>query len=384
MIKLVFILCLMVLLPARSGAQMQIPPMSQPDKPNNDPLKPNLSRRHANTDLAGVTEGNYIVEEYKNLLTPNERFRRASRGIILIGGGKNLRAASPFGGSTIMGEAYANAVNEYKKCFGHDVNVYCMIIPTALEYYCPDNARQYTSSEYLAINRLYGHLSDSVKAVDVYTPLGRHASEDIYLRTDHHWSALGAYYAAREFAYVAGVPFRELDNYDSVVVRDFVGTMHKFSRDASVKRAPEDFVYYVPRDVEYTTTYINYATNRKRKPVAERAPQKGDFFRFFPDGSPAAYSTFIGGDANTTKVVTSTKNGRRLLLLKDSFGNAIPGYLFHSFEEINIVDYRYFLRNIVTFVNDNKVTDILFANNNAHAHSSATSEAYMTFLKRRK
>jgi hypothetical protein len=160
--------------------------------------------------------------------------------------------------------------------------------------------------------------------------------------------------------------------------------MHKFSRDASVKRAPEDFVYYKPRDVEYTTTYINYTTNRKRIPVAERAPQKGDFFRFFPDGSPAAYSTFIGGDANTTKVVTSTKNGRRLLLLKDSFGNAIPGYLFHSFEEINIVDYRYFLRNIVTFVNDNKVTDILFANNNAHAHSSATSEAYMTFMKRRK
>lgn len=85
-----------------------------------------------------------------------------------------------------MGEAYANAVNEYKKCFGHDVNVYCMIIPTALEYYCPDNARQYTSSEYQAINRLYKCLSDSVKAVDVYTPLGRHASEDIYLRTDHH------------------------------------------------------------------------------------------------------------------------------------------------------------------------------------------------------
>lgn len=369
--------------PARGGAQMQIPPMSKPDTPNNTPPKPNLSLRIAQDDLEGATEGNYIAEEYKNLLTPNERFRRAGRGILLIGGGKELRAASPFGGSIAMGEAYANAVNEYKKRFGHDVNVYCMIIPTALEYYCPDNAKQYTHSEYQAINNLYKSLSDSVKAVDVYTPLGRHASEDIYLRTDHHWSALGAYYAAREFAHVAGVPFRGLENYDSVVVRNFVGTMYKFSRDISVKRAPEDFVYYVPRDVEYTTTYIGYATNRKRKPVAERAPQQGDFFRFFPDGSPAAYSTFIGGDANTTKVVTSTKNGRRLLLLKDSFGNAIPGYLFHSFEEINIVDYRYFLRNIVTFVNENKVTDILFANNNAHAHSNATSDAYMTFLKRR-
>jgi hypothetical protein len=357
--------------------------MAPADKPNPCPPMPDFSfKKPFETEFERFTKGNFIPEEYHNTITPDAHFRRAKRGIIITGRGKNLRAMSPFGGSALMGEAYASAVNEYKHLFGHKVNVYCMVIPTAVEYYCPDEARQHTQSEFAAINNIYTHLSDSVKAVDVYSALAKHANEDIYLRTDHHWGALGAYYAAQEFAQVAEVPFRGIENYDSMTVRNFVGTMYKFSRDYSVKAAAEDFVYYVPRDVDYTTTYTEYLLNRSRKPIGENAPKQGPFFRSYPDGSSVAYCTFIGGDTNTTKVRTSTKNGRRLLILKDSFGNALPGYLFYSFEEINIVDYRYFLKNIVKFVNDNGVTDILFANNNAHAHSSSTSEAYMKFLKR--
>lgn len=359
-----------------------IAPMAPVDVPNPSPPKPDLTFATAEDEAtARFTKGNFISSQYENTLTCNASFRRARKGIILVGKGKELRAFAPFGGSEAKGQDYANAVNKYMSMFSHGVNVYCMVIPTAAEYYCPDNARQFTQSEYSAINNIYTHLSDSVKAVDVYSALACHADEDIYLRTDHHWGALGAYYAAQEFAQVAEVPFRSIENYDSMTVHDFVGTMFRFSRDYSVKRAPEDFVYYVPREVEYSTTYTDYRLNRRRQAIGEREPRQGEFFLSYPDGSQLAYCTFIGGDTNTTKVVTSTKNGRRLLILKDSFGNALPGYLFHSFEEINIVDYRYFLRNIVTYVNDNKVTDILFANNNAHAHSGAPSEAYLKFLQ---
>jgi hypothetical protein len=357
--------------------------MAQPDRVNSTPPRPDLTFKSDERNVfERFTKGNFISQEYQNTITPNENFRRARRGIIITGKGKELRAMSPFGGSVTMGHAYADAVNKYKSMFGRNVNVYCMVIPTAAEYYCPNEARQYTQCEFSAINSIYAHLSDSVKAVDVYSILGKHANENIYLRTDHHWGALGAYYAAQEFAQVAEVPFRSIENYDSMTIRNFVGTMHNFSRDNAVKRAAEDFIYYVPRDVEYTTTYTEYRLNSKRQAIGERNPKQGPFFRSYPDGSPVAYCTFIGGDTNTTKVKTSTKNGRRLLILKDSFGNALPGYLFYSFEEINIVDYRYFLQNIVTYVNENNITDILFANNNAHAHAKSTSEAYMKFLKR--
>ena len=69
------------------------------------------------------------------------------------------------------------------------------------------------------------------------------------------------------------------------------------------------------------------------------------------------------------QVRTGMKNHRRLMILKDSFGNAIPGYLFYSFEEIHVVDYRYFGRNMKKYVEENKITDILFANNIFNAYS---------------
>lgn len=54
------------------------------------------------------------------------------------------------------------------------------------------------------------------------------------------------------------------------------------------------------------------------------------------------------------------KNGRKLAVVKDSYGNAIPGYLFGSYEEIYVIDMRYFDLNLVDFVKEQGVTDLLF------------------------
>ena len=114
--------------------------------------------------------------------------------------------------------------------------------------------------------------------------------------------------------------------------------------------------------------------------VAECKPVNGPFFYKFKDGNGGAYCTFMGSDMRIVKVKTGTRNGRRLMILKDSFGNAIPGYLFYSFEEINVVDYRYFSKNMRDFVKANAITDILFANNIFNAYSKKICSRYMRFL----
>ena len=48
----------------------------------------------------------------------------------------------------------------------------------------------------------------------MFTALLYHKNEDIYTRTDHHWSQLGAYYASQEFARLADVPFTDLSEYE--------------------------------------------------------------------------------------------------------------------------------------------------------------------------
>ena len=156
--------------------------------------------------------------------------------------------------------------------------------------------------------------------------------------------------------------------------------MYRYSKDISVKRSPEDFVYFTPRDIEYTTTYINYMVDENYAITGSTAPMRGDYFYTFKDGSGGAYCTFMGGDSKITQVRTMVDNGRRMILLKDSYGNAIPGYLFYSFEEIHVIDARYFTRNIKAYVREHKITDLVFGNNVAFASSGATINFYNNFL----
>ena len=146
-----------------------------------------------------------------------------------------------------------------------------------------------------------------------------------------------------------------------------------------MKNAPEDFIYYVPNQTKYTTTYINYGMRRQRI-VSTGSPVKGKYFFDFKDGSTGAYCTFMGGDSKITKVETEVNNGRRVLIMKDSFGNAVPGYLFYSFEEVHVIDSRYFNKNLKKYVADNKITDVVFANNVTHASSAAIVRNYERFL----
>lgn len=342
---------------------------------------------HASADASpSVSEPDSIVvaedtiPEYENNITATEDAKIANAGILIVGSSDNVRALMAFGGSANGNTAYADAANLYQETFGDLVKVYCMIIPTSIEFYCPDKAKRSTNPQRPFINYIHSHLTPGIEAVDVYTTLGEHADEDIYLRTDHHWSPLGAYYAAKEFARVAGVPFRELDSYKSRTIHKFVGTMYAYSQDISIKEAPEDFTYYMPLNVEYTTTYTDYVLDSNYRIVAEKKPFQGKFFQHYGDGNGGAYCTFMGSDKRITVVRTSTKNGRRLIILKDSFGNALPGYLFYSFEEIHVIDSRYFKKNMKSYVYENSITDILFANNVFNAYSPRFCRKYTTFL----
>lgn len=305
----------------------------------------------------------------------------SNNGIIVFGKGENVRAIMAFGGGRNVGSTYAKVANTYQSTFGDGVRVYCMVIPTAAAFYCPDRAKKYTAPQRPVIDYVHSKLSPEVTVVDVYASLLAHTEEDIYLRTDHHWAPLGAYYAARQLAEVAGVPLPVLETFERKVVKGFVGTMYAFSQDISVKKAPEDFVYHVPLGIAYETTYVQYLLDENFKVIGEEAPRKGKFFHHYKDGSSGAYSTFMGGDSKITKVKASTDNARRLMILKDSFGNALPGYLFGSFEEVHVIDVRYFTRNMIKYVEENAITDILFANNIFNCVNSRLCNRYLTFLK---
>ena len=326
--------------------------------------------------------GDRQLTKYTNRVNPDEKYVYLNKGYLIVGSGADQRGFECYTGNA-TGKNYADMVNAYKEAFGDSVNVYCMMIPTNGEFYSPDEAveKGLIKSERPTIERLYSHLSRSVIAVDCYTPLSQHVTEAICSKTDHHWLPRGAYYAAQAFARAAQVPFRDLNSYERHVTHEFVGTMPRFSGYEKLREAAEDFVYYTPKNVQYKTSQVVYTLDKaRRNVVSQKEEDSVKFFRHYKDGSGSAYLTFFGGDYNITHVTTSTLNGRRLMLVKDSFGNAIPGYLFYSFEEIFVVDARYFKPNMREFVTGNKITDILFCNNIVHACTPSISKGLMKYL----
>lgn len=324
------------------------------------------------------------VEDDSDIYVPGEddEGKVASHGIIIAGSGNNVRAMMSFRASEKSGGRFAKAANLYKKTFGDRVNVYCMVIPTSVEFYCPAKVRDKVKPERPVMENIFSQLDSNVIAIDIYDALKNHTGQNIYLRTDHHWSPLGAYYAARELARAANVPFMDLSHYEKHQVPGYVGSMYRYTQDISVKNSPETFEWYSPKDAEYSTSYIIYYLDKDFKITGESKSVQSEFFvrSCTTEGNPNAYCVFMGSDARITRVKTNAANGRRLLLTKDSFGNAIPGWLFYSFEEIHVVDFRYFTRNMVNYVNENGITDIVLSNNITHAAGGVSASAYIRFL----
>ena len=302
-----------------------------------------------------------------------------SSGTIIVGKGDKVRALMAFGGTAKGGGGYVDLLNTLADQFPGK-NVYAMIAPLATEYYLPEKASKASNPQKPFIYSVRDRLSPKVKFVDIYDELLQHRKEDIYLRTDHHWAGLGGYYAAKRLAEVAGVPFKSLEAYDRHEIKGFVGSMYGYSKDISVKNAPETFVYYTPNQVGFDSEFVSYTLNKDFKIVRESKPYKSAFFKKFKDGSGNAYLTFIGTDQAYVKVKTSTPGNRKLLIIKDSYGNAVPGNLFYSFNEVHVIDFRYFTHNLKDYVNKNGITDIAVCFNVFNAYSSGSTSKVKKML----
>lgn len=262
------------------------------------------------------------------------------RGITLYGGGEGRELE------------YASYLNQYKQTLGDSVNIYSMVLPTPSAFYLPDNYKNLSHSEKEDLDRIAEALS-GVTPVDAYSVLLKHKNEAIYSRTDHHWQSLGAYYAAQEFANAAGVPFAELNdtNYETVTLPGYVGTLYSYTQSATLLNNPEDFVFYKPKTNVTVTQYTPSFTDPVEVPM-------------FNDPEHLATSNYylvFGGDDRIAHFSTECKNGRTLVIFKDSYGNALPSLLTSSFENIYLCDIRYFNPNAASFIKQVGATDVLFA-----------------------
>lgn len=262
----------------------------------------------------------------------------------------NKRGIMLYGGAWGNEIKYAEDVNAYKEALGKDINVYSMVLPTSVSYYLPENYLDLVESEKKDLDSIEEHLKDVIN-VDAYTALLKHKQEALYSRTDHHWQPLGAYYASQEFAKVAGVDFADISEYNKHVLSGYVGTLYGYTKSSTLLENPEPFIYYEPKTDVEVTQYTSSFTN----------PTETELLLNPDTLDNSSYYLVFGMDDNIRHVKTQCKNGRTLVIFKDSYGNALLPFLTSSFENIYLCDVRYFDINAKSFIEEVEATDVLFA-----------------------
>ena len=247
------------------------------------------------------------------------------------------------------GAQYAQMINSYKQTFP-DINFYNMSIPLASAFYIPPNMKNEFPDQHKLITNIGDNLDGSIANIDVYAALAPHLSEYLYSRTDHHWQPLGAYYAAQAFIKETGLPFADLSTYSKFVKENYCGSNYLYSNNlAAFKQYPDTFTYYKPKN-SYTLNryngYFNFET-------------KSDLFFDSIQGS-GCYCTILGCDDRIFEIKTDVNNGRVLVVIKDSYGNALIPFFVGSFEKIYVVDMRYTYIKMTDLFKKVGATDVLF------------------------
>ena len=258
-----------------------------------------------------------------------------------------------FGGNKAEGLRYANVLNAYKEALGDEINVYNMVVPTSSEFYLPKKFSKYSASQKDAIQYIYDNLDDRIITVDAYSVLEQHTDEYIYFRTDHHWTDRGAYYAYTAFCQTAGIEYPDLSEYEERTKEGFVGSLYNYTGDPVLKAHPETFYYYIPPG-EYSAQAYRY------NDLASLGPTP--LFHEYAEGGNM-YGMFLGGDNMHIKITSNSGTGRKLAIFKESYGNALSPYFVNGFDEIYVIDIRYFGVNAVDYIKNAGVTDVLFIDN---------------------
>ena len=243
-----------------------------------------------------------------------------------------------------------NYVNKFVE--NVDIPVVFSLIPTQACIWAdrlPEGAPNASQTDLMA--QAQGAVTGAAWA-DVYTPLMEHKDEDIFYRTDHHWTSLGAYYGYTGLASALGYTPVPLSEYTPTVrSTEFYGTVFSSSGVRWVK--PDTITTYVPDD---GITVVSHTYDNSGNPVEEQRALYVESFLSVKD----KYSMFLGGN-QSLGVVTNTNNpdGPKLLIIRDSYADSLVPFLTAHYSEIHLIDPRYYHLSVKDYVEQNGIDQAL-------------------------
>ncbi len=231
-----------------------------------------------------------------------------------------------------MGITLANiqGINAFAEKYS--MPTYFMLVPSStyvLQERLPKLAPFWDEEAY--IEKAYDALNESVKTVDVLSTLALERGNDIYYRTDHHWTGHGAYLGYLQLVKALGLPDRSAELEISPVDQSFLGTNH--SRTGFPLVSPDTIELYQIGRAERFETYGQVDGEYK-------TTQHGSMF--FPEflQQKDKYAFFMGRLQPYVTIYTGADTDRKLLIFKDSYAHCLAPMLLEDYSEIRLVDLR--------------------------------------------
>lgn len=173
--------------------------------------------------------------------------------------------------------------------------------------------------------------------------LKKHCREEIYFRTDHHWTMLGAYYAYEAWAKEQGLTPVSLEQLEKrTLIEDFLGTHYGRIHYA---RQADRMEFYDPGTV--CDAVYDLGKSDVRGLYQEKYLDTEDAYRFFLDGNHGVVQ------------IESDQGTGHLAVLKDSFANNFIPFLTLHYKKITVIDPRYFRADIGVWLSGQNVTQVL-------------------------
>lgn len=223
-----------------------------------------------------------------------------------------------------------------------DIPVYLGLIPTAAEVYrdqLPAGAENFDQAAYL--KKVRESVPDAVW-VDMEKWMDGASGVSLFYRTDHHWTSAGAWHGYAALMEAMGEPFEPLGTPETVS-EDFYGTL--YSSSGVHWLAPDTIERYVSGE---GVTVENF--------------EKGETHGLYVDsflGEKDKYASFLGG--NTPLYIIRNPEAaseEKLLVVRDSYSDAMAPFLSQYFAEIHLVDLRYYRTSVAEYARENGMDQI--------------------------
>lgn len=201
------------------------------------------------------------------------------------------------------------------------------------------------------LDRFYDRLSayDNCTVVDLQEALKNRDGEQVFYRTDHHWTTLGAYYGYEAFCESTGSSPVSLAKLTKKQVPDFYGTYYAKYKGYGVE--PDTITYY---DIPIRSLILT-------------ADVKDVLYDMEKASAYDKYAMFLYGNDGLCEIkAENAGNGKSLVVFKDSYANCLIPFLTYNYDTITVVDLRYYGGSVSELLSEKESAELLFLYNFSH------------------